>query len=97
MIGVHMGLQDQPNGEPVHTGLFENLIRRLGRGLARLVVVVQHRVDHRSLMGHGISHKIADGIGGFIEESVNDWLAHDDLRYATSLDNILRGLYISNI
>ena len=64
MVGVRVGLQ-RPHDRVVR--LVCRLQDRLDRArvdLTGVVIVVQHGIDDGRLLGCGIGHQIADGVGG---------------------------------
>ena len=62
----------------------ENPVGRFGRGFARRLIVVEHRVDHRGALGRRIDDQIAGGVGRLVEEGMDFRLSrHPGLRGRT--------------
>ena len=52
-------------------GRFDQLVRRAGGSFASAVVVIEYRVDNRSLPCSGIDDQIADRVRGLVEEGLD--------------------------
>ena len=80
----------------------QDRLNRAGVDFARLVIVVEHRIDHGGLPGDRIGHEVADGVGGLVKERPDDGLFRHGLNLLTrpaacGLDLYISKLYISNI
>lgn len=71
MIRMGVGFQRPHNGQLAVRSGFQDRFNRTRIHLARLGIVVQHRIDHRALSRRRVGDEIADRVGGFVEEGLD--------------------------
>ena len=78
MVGVHMGLQRPDDRITLLIGHAEQRVDRTGVNLAGARLIVEHRIDHRRLLGIRVGDDIADGIRRLVKERANNGLVEHD-------------------
>jgi hypothetical protein len=72
VIGVRVGFEQPVDLEAGLTHVGDDRVGERGRGTARGLVEIEHRVDDRGAPGDGIVHHVARGEGRFMEEAAHD-------------------------
>ena len=96
MVGVRVGLEHPVDGKAFGLCRLEDAVGRFGRGPAARVVVVEHGIDDRGALCLGVSHEVAHGVGGLVEEGFDDGArAHGNVPFSTKTA-ISIDIYISS-
>jgi len=74
MIGMRMRLEQPSDGQRLAAHVVNDRVGGTGRGAAGGGVKIQHAVDNRGLSGRWVMNDVARGVGGFIEEALDDEL-----------------------
>ena len=73
VVGVNMGLQHPIDFGVIRLCCRQQSINRTDGRLSRSVIVVEHRIDHRSLSALRIDDQIGYRIGRLIEKGLDLW------------------------
>ncbi|MNT64923.1 hypothetical protein D3C72_2028630 [compost metagenome] len=71
MVGVGVGFQQPLHLQVMGSDKGDDFVSLGGRGTPGRTVVVEHRVDNRTLPAIGLVDHVAVGRGGGVEESFN--------------------------
>jgi hypothetical protein len=72
VVGVGVGFQRPFDGQAIIPGGLQDGLDRPHIDAAIPMIVIEHGIDHRGAAGRSIGHQIADGVGGLVEESLDD-------------------------
>ena len=75
VVGMGVGLERPGDAIAVLLGEAQHRLDRAGIDLAGARIVVEYRIDERSLLGGGVGNNVADRIGRLVKERVNGGLS----------------------
>ena len=73
MIGMSMGLEHPDDARTLGVSLSQDSPGRFNRSIARAMIIVENRVNHRGHLCVAVPDEIAHRVGGLIEESLYGW------------------------